>query len=61
MTEKELNELGIFIESDLRGQWSVNVHGTWLFASRRWFTARAAAVAYAIEIAETEGVTAGTF
>jgi len=55
MTEKELNGLGIFIESDLRGQWSVNVHGTWLFASRRWFTARAAAVAYAIEIAETEG------
>jgi len=58
MTENELNELGIFIEGDLRGQWSVNVHGTWLLASRRWFTARAAAVAYAVEIAEMEGAQA---
>ena len=49
MTEKELNAMGVYIEGNGRGLWSVNFHGTWVFAPRRWFRSRSAALAYAIE------------
>jgi len=49
MTEQELNDAGIYIESHFNGLWSVNTTGTWL-APRRVFASRASALAYGFDV-----------
>lgn len=49
MTERDLNDAGIYIETHFNGLWSVNTTGTWL-AARRFFRSRESALAYGFDV-----------